>query len=176
MQASLKYIRYTFSLLLLSFIVSSCLTAQEAAVQSNSFGLMLKTLLSHTVPEVAVPEAAAKPDNTVFLDARERKEYEVSHLAGARFVGYDHFSLDTVADLPKTTPIVVYCAVGYRSEKISEQLITAGFENVSNLYGGIFEWKNQGHTVVSPAGDTTDKVHAYNRTWGIWLNNGEKVY
>jgi rhodanese-related sulfurtransferase len=176
MPALLKYIRYTLSLLILSFALSSCLAAQEASVKSSSFGLMLKTLLSHTVPEVDVPEAAAKPANTVFLDARERKEYEVSHIAGARFVGYDHFSLDTVDDLPKTTPIVVYCSVGYRSEKISEQLITAGFQNVSNLYGGIFEWKNQGHTVVNPAGDTTDDVHAYNRTWGIWLKNGKKVY
>lgn len=176
MQALLKYIRYTLSLALLSLIVSSCLTAQEATVKSNSYGLMLKTLLSHTVPEINVPDAAEKPANTVFLDARERKEYEVSHIDGARFVGYDHFRLEEVSDLPKSTPIVVYCSVGYRSEKISEQLIAAGFEDVSNLYGGIFEWKNQGHTVVTPAGDTTEAVHAYNRTWGIWLKNGEKVY
>ena len=176
MSALLRYIRYPFSLLLLSFTVSSCLTAQEASVKSNSYGLMLKTLLSHTVPEVDVQAAAEKLENTIFLDARERKEYEVSHIAGARFVGYDHFSLDTVEDLPKTTPIVVYCSVGYRSEKISEQLLEAGFEDVSNLYGGIFEWKNQGHTVVTPAGESTDAVHAYSRSWGIWLKNGEKVY
>lgn len=176
MQTLLKYIRFSFSLILLSFTVSSCLTAQEASVNSNTYGLMLKTLLSHTVPEMAVPDAVEKPANTVFLDSRERAEYDVSHIKGARFVGYDNFSLDTVKDIPKTTPIVVYCSVGYRSEKISEQLIAAGFENVSNLYGGIFEWKNQGHTVVNPAGDTTEEVHAYNRSWGVWLKKGEKVY
>ncbi len=176
MPTLLKYTRYTFTSLLLSFMVTSCVTAQDTSVKSNSYGVMLKTLLSHSVPEVDVPEAAAKPGNTVFLDAREREEYEVSHIKGARFVGYDHFTMETVSNLPKSTPLVVYCSVGYRSEKISEQLIAAGFNNVSNLYGGIFEWKNQGHTVVNPAGETTDSIHAYSRTWGIWLKNGEKVY
>lgn len=176
MQALLKYIRYAFTSLFLSFMVTSCATAQEASVKSNSYGVMLKTLLSHTVPEVNVPDAAEKLTNTVFLDAREREEYEVSHIKGARFVGYDHFTMEAVDDVPKTTPIIVYCSVGYRSEKISEQLLAAGFENVSNLYGGIFEWKNQGHTVVDQEGETTEAVHAFSRTWGIWLKEGDKVY
>ena len=66
--------------------------------------------------------------------------------------------------------------MGYRSEKISEQLLDAGYTDVANLYGGIFEWKNQNQKVVNMDGQTTESVHAYNRTWGIWLKNGEKVY
>ncbi|MEL6718853.1 MAG: rhodanese-like domain-containing protein, partial [Bacteroidota bacterium] len=68
-----------------------------------------------------------------------------------------------------------YCSVGYRSEKISEQLLEAGFKDVSNLYGGIFEWKNQDHEVVDEKG-ATEKVHAYDRVWGFWLKEGKKVY
>jgi 3-mercaptopyruvate sulfurtransferase SseA len=70
----------------------------------------------------------------------------------------------------------VYCSVGYRSEKVSEQLRQAGYQTVYNLYGGIFEWKNQGHPVVNAEGEPTERVHAYNRSWGVWLKKGDKVY
>ena len=47
-----------------------------------------------------------------------------------------------VEDIARESTIVVYCSVGYRSEKIAEELDKLGFTNVSNLYGGIFEWIN----------------------------------
>ncbi|MBI1194042.1 MAG: rhodanese-like domain-containing protein, partial [Bacteroidetes bacterium] len=43
-------------------------------------------------------------------------------------------------------------------------------------YGGIFEWVNAGNSVVDPSGKPTERVHAYNRTWGLFLERGEKVY
>lgn len=77
--------------------------------------------------------------------------------------------------IAKDANIVVYCAVGSRSEKIARELKEMGFENVSNLYGGIFEWVNRGYEIVNDTGET-DTVHAYNRFWGFWLQEGEKVY
>ncbi len=136
---------------------------------------MLNGLLSHTVPEIGVQQASREKSSFVFLDAREPKEFAVSHIQGAIPVGYDHFDWQQVAALPKNQPLVVYCSVGYRSEKISEKLRQAGFTNVSNLYGGIFEWVNQGMPVVDAQGETKN-VHAYDRTWGLWLNKGRKVY
>lgn len=44
------------------------------------------------------------------------------------------------------------------------------------MVGGIFEWKNQNNIVVDNSGAETQKVHAYGKTWGMWLNKGEKVY
>jgi len=58
---------------------------------------------------------------------------------------------------------------------VSEKLLSAGYQHVSNLYGGIFEWVNQGNPLYNENGPTS-KVHAYSRTWGVWLNKGEKVY
>ena len=146
-----------------------------AQVESGAFNLMLKTLLDHSVPEINVANAAKLGPQTVFLDAREPNEYSVSHLKGAVPVGYDHFQMANVSHLPKDTPIVVYCSVGYRSEKIAEKLKAAGYTKVSNLYGGIFEWVNQKNTVYDTDGET-QRVHAYDRTWGIWLRRGKKVY
>lgn len=150
--------------------------AAYGQVQSGAYRLMLKKLLAHTVPEMQVQQLAADTSSVLLLDARESKEFAVSHLAHALHVGYDHFKLSAVPDsIPKDRPVVVYCSVGYRSEKVAEQLRAAGYTQVSNLYGGIFEWVNQGNSVVDSRG-ATKRVHAYSRTWGVWLTKGKKVY
>ncbi|MCP4456774.1 MAG: rhodanese-like domain-containing protein [Cytophagales bacterium] len=159
-------------LLLLAFLLSTQLFPQR--VTSKTYELMLKSLLSHSVPEVSVPNVDLT--DAILLDSREIVEYNVSKIEGARWVGYDDFTMDRVDDLDKESKVIVYCSVGYRSEKISEQLISFGFEDVSNLYGGIFEWKNQGNEVVDSNGVVVDQVHAYNKLWGMWLNRGEKVH
>ncbi|MEM9885424.1 MAG: rhodanese-like domain-containing protein [Bacteroidota bacterium] len=143
-------------------------------IEKRAYDKMLQHLLSHTVKEISVSEAANASD-IIFLDARAAKEFEVSHIKNAQYIGYDDFEMSRVVDVPKDAKIVVYCSVGYRSEKIAERLMEAGFEDVSNLYGGIFEWKNQDQKVVNEVG-TTEKVHAFDRIWGFWLKEGEKVY
>lgn len=147
----------------------------KSQVESTAYELMLKGLLSHSVREIT-PGELISMDSMVFLDSRERQEYEVSHINNAVWVGYNDFSMDRLKGLSKDQKLVVYCSVGYRSEKISERLKQAGFTDVSNLYGGIFEWVNEGKAVYRPDGKQTEEVHAYNKTWGIWLRKGKKVY
>lgn len=151
------------------------LLSASGQVQSSAYNLTLKTLLSHSVPEVTVPQLKTMND-ALLLDAREWMEYQVSHLKNATFVGYDQFDMDKLKLINKNRKIVVYCSVGYRSEKIAEKLKEAGYTNVSNLYGGIFEWVNQGNPVVDTNGVVTENIHAYSITWGVWLNKGVKVY
>ena len=162
---------------LVSGLLALAAAAAYGQVQSNAYRLMLRKLLSHTVPEMQVQQLAADTSGALLLDAREPKEFAVSHLVNALHVGYDNFKLSAVPDsIAKDRPIVVYCSVGYRSEKVAEQLRAAGYTQVSNLYGGIFEWVNQGHPVVDAQDALTQRVHAYSRTWGVWLKKGKKVY
>jgi hypothetical protein len=70
----------------------------------------------------------------------------------------------------------VYCSVGYRSERIGEKLQDAGYTHVFNLYGGIFNWKNQDGVVLDASNDTTERVHTYNKSWSRFLKKGEPVY
>ncbi|UII19090.1 rhodanese-like domain-containing protein [Fulvivirga ligni] len=163
--------RYIFTITIMFFFTKT--QAQE--VESKAYKLMLNTLLSHSVPELSVADVKTTP-NIIWLDAREKNEYQVSHIKNANWVGYDDFSIDRVKDISKDAKVIVYCSVGYRSEKISEKLIKAGFKDVQNLYGGIFEWKNQDKTVVNSDNAETEKIHAYSKMWGIWLKKGEKVY
>jgi rhodanese-related sulfurtransferase len=111
----------------------------------------------------------------VLLDARELPEYNVSHIKGARFIGYDDFNLKAVTDIPKDARVVVYCSVGYRSGKVVEKMQKAGYTNVVNLWGGIFNWVNAGNFVENESG-LTNHIHPYNEKWGKWLSAGEKVY
>ena len=144
-------------------------------VKSKSYHLLLKKLLKHDVPEISVDSLKEINGAALLLDAREIVEFNVSHLINAKWVGYKTFSLDSLQNIDKHLPIIVYCSVGYRSEKITEKLINAGFTNVQNLYGGIFEWKNKIFDVYNDSG-VTNNVHPYNNTWGLWLKNGNKVY
>jgi len=145
-------------------------------VKSKSFQFVLNTMLSDKTPFIDIKEAAANKNNYTFLDAREAREYNVSHIPNARFVGFDQFELSQTSDLPKNKPLIIYCSIGKRSEKITKELLKEGFSNVRNLYGGIFEWVNEGNGVVDNENRPTNKVHAYGRFWGKWLEKGEKVY
>ncbi len=152
-----------------------CFFVATAQVQSGTYSVVLKTLLSHSVPEVSVNELNPTK-NIILLDAREKEEYQVSHIANATYVGYKDFDLQKLMQFKKDEKIIVYCSVGYRSEKIAEKLIDAGFSDVSNLYGGIFEWVNQGRPIVDSADQSTEDIHPFSKTWGVWLTKGNKVY
>ncbi len=147
-----------------------------AQVKSKAYGEMLDKLLSHSVNEIAVGEVDQTDPSIVYLDAREKNEYNVSHIKNAVWVGYDDFKMERLPEMDKADKIIVYCSVGYRSEKVSEKLVKAGYDNVFNLYGSIFEWVNQGYPVYDNQGKQTTKVHAYNKDWGQWLTKGAKVY
>ena len=148
-----------------------------AASQSDLSGL-LKKHNTESIPYITIDSLKTMKDQVVLLDAREKKEFDVSHLKNAQYVGYEFFDLHkTTQSLPdKDATIVVYCSLGVRSEDIAEKLKSAGYGKVFNLYGGIFEWKNTNNPVVNLKGKETSKVHAFSKEWGVWLTKGEKVY
>ncbi len=146
----------------------------QKEVLNPKFGSMLNSLLAHNVKEV-LPNNIPKDSTIVFLDTREKKEFKVSHIKNATWVGFSSFNLKKINTIPKDKKIVVYCTVGYRSEKITEKLVKSGYTNVSNLYGGIFEWVHQNQTVVNDKG-VTEEVHTYDKVWAQWLDKGIKKY
>jgi rhodanese-related sulfurtransferase len=148
--------RYYLLSLLLTMAISGC-------AQEGTFDEMFKSMTTGSV-RVVKPEEISEKTRVVYLDARELNEFQVSHIPGAIHIGYDDFEMDRVSDLPKDALIIVYCSVGYRSEKIGEKLLKAGFY-----------WVNSGRQVVNAQGPTR-KVHAYNERWGQWLIKAEKVY
>jgi rhodanese-related sulfurtransferase len=144
----------------------------------NSLEDLLKKYNDNGVPYITVEELASPKTQAIIFDTREPKEFKVSHLENAVCVGYDNFDIAKVEKLHpnKNKKIVVYCSLGIRSETIGKKLMKAGYTNVFNLYGGIFEWKNKNFIVIDSEEKETNKVHTYNRDWSKWLKKGEKVF
>lgn len=106
----------------------------------------------------------------VLLDVRTPAEWAVSHLSGARRVDPGASAESVAASLPKETPIVTYCAVGYRSGEMAARLRAAGFTNVRNLEGSIFQWANE-HRPLVRGEERVSRVHPYNSFWGRLLSD-----
>ena len=152
--------------------------AHKTASTNMLYRQLLRTLYRHTVPTVrpaAQVRELAQPNPPLLLDARTPVEFSVSHLRGARFVPFDSIATEQFADLPRTQPVVVYCSVGVRSERLGERLAALGFQNVHNLYGGLFEWVNEGYPVYDATG-VTSNIHPYSPVWSPWLKRGQKCY
>jgi len=162
----MKFLITTIAIILTSFCFAQ-----------NTIPKVLEKLNKKSVPYISVTALQSK-ENFVLLDAREIKEFNVSHIENAINVGFDKFDSKKVTTIlkDKNTTIVVYCSIGVRSEKIGEKLIKLGYRNVFNLYGGIFEWKNYGGKVVTNRNIETDKIHTFNKEWSVYLKKGTKVY
>ena len=151
----------------------------QAQTLNQEYKQMLEGMYRKTVPFITVAEAAKwskSESDLVFLDTREQNEFAVSHIKGAKWVGYKDFKLSRLQNISHQTPIILYCSVGYRSEKVGEQLLKAGYTNVHNLYGSLFEWVNQGQLIYNNLNQPTTEVHTYSKSWGKWLQKGKKVY
>ena len=139
---------------------------------------LLKQQNQETIPYISVEALSNEKENVILLDSREEKEFKTSHIQDAICVGYDSFNLASIQPkLPnKDSKIVVYCSLGIRSEDVAEKLKNAGYTNVYNLYGGIFEWKNNDLEVLNSQEKTTDSIHTFSKEWSRWLKKGIKVY
>lgn len=170
-------IEFLFSLLFLSLNqMCSQNTPPDIHTSSPAFDKELHRILSFSVPIMSVEELELlmnEREDVQILDAREVDEYEVSHISGAACIGYEDWDKKLAKKLDPTKPTVVYCSVGYRSEKIAERLQAMGFEDVHNLYGSLFEWVNSGRAVVSSKNQVTKDVHTYDENWSKWVINPE---
>lgn len=109
----------------------------------------------------------------VLIDVRRADEYLISHLAGAVNLETGAAIAELVAD--RDAAIVVYCSVGYRSAGVAAELEELGYSNVVNLRHSLFEWANNDYPMVDAVG-TTEKVHPFNRVWGVLVEKSRHLY
>jgi rhodanese-related sulfurtransferase len=92
--------------------------------------------------EISVEELKSKIDNKEdfqLIDVRETFEYEVSNLDG------ENIPLASVLlekdRISRDKPVVIHCRSGKRSAQAIKLLENEGYDNLSNLFGGILAWK-----------------------------------
>jgi len=147
-----------------------------SAQNLDGFEKMCNQYVSGTIPLASPSQLRfemSRDSNLVILDARAIKEFKVSHIPNAQYVGADQFKRSSVASIPKDAKIYIYCSIGYRSEKIGEKLKKAGYQHVYNLKGGLFSWANHGFSLEDSSGNPTRLVHGYDKKWGAWLNSDQ---
>jgi sulfur-carrier protein adenylyltransferase/sulfurtransferase len=117
------------------------------------------------IAEIDPPEASGLVENgTLFLDVRERDEWEEGHIPGAVFVprGNLESRIESV-ETDRDRPIVVYCAGGSRSAFAAKSLQDLGYTNVVSLTGGYTDWKRNGFETVLPRSLTPAQRTRYSR-------------
>ena len=165
-----------FSLGVLFIAIGSLLLAQPATDKlcvNPEFEAEVRNWIDFSVPIMSTKELANTAGEFVLLDAREIEEYNTSHIPGARHIGYNKFKKKSMAGIDKDAKVVVYCSIGYRSEKIGEKLQALGFTQVYNLYGSIFEWANQGLPLEDGQGRDTKQLHTFNKAWSKWVDESQ---
>lgn len=172
---STRAIQVTASILSIFLTFVSCAQppADRAHVENPDFDKKVTRTISFTVPTMSVQDLKKQQAEVVILDARELEEFETSHIPNAEYVGYNKLEKKKLKEIPKDATIVLYCSIGYRSEKVGEKLQKMGYTNVYNLFGSIFEWVNQGYEVVDKDENPTDLVHTYNKNWSQWVDDSK---
>ncbi len=170
--ADLAVMRLYLVLILFSIVlVAGCETDS-----SNNWEWLSKKLRSKfpTVTQISTAElqkqlTAQDSARPLLIDRRDAEEYAVSHLPGAFFAAGEEDAMKIIEKEGKGRPIVVYCAVGYRSSTLVRKLGEKGLTDVYNLEGSIFKWANEGRPLYR--GDRqVHVVHPYNSKWIKFLD------
>jgi phage shock protein E len=124
--------RYLYAVALLLSALFFTLPAAAAGVQNVS-AAEARTLLMQN-------------SQMLVLDVRTVGEYRQVRLADSHLIPIDQLPRRLV-ELPADRPILLYCAVGYRSVEAARYLARQGFSSVYNMYGGISAWQLRGYPV-----------------------------
>ena len=85
----------------------------------------------------------------VFLDIRERKEFDKGHIVDAINIPLAKLhERITELEKKKDVPIVVVCQMGQQSGQAVKALEAKGFSQVSRMSGGLNEWQLQNLPLV----------------------------
>ncbi|MGH8224483.1 MAG: rhodanese-like domain-containing protein [Woeseiaceae bacterium] len=73
------------------------------------------------------------------LDVREAWETEIASIRGTIIIPMSQLP-GRLGELDRHRPLAVLCHSGQRSRRVSEYLLSIGFERVVNVRGGIDAW------------------------------------
>jgi len=123
MKTSHVLTRFSFLLVLFTMIFAACAPVASVPADVALAEPVQSEDLAALPLEVGAYQAADLRDKGAFiLDVRENDE-------------------------PRDQSIVVVCRTGNRSAVARDQLLAAGFESVTSMYGGFVAWEKEGYEV-----------------------------
>jgi hydroxyacylglutathione hydrolase len=82
-------------------------------------------------------------DDGLVLDVRQPKEWNSGHIAGAVHITGAELP-KRIDEVPRDRPVATICGSGYRSSVAASLLQSAGFDDVTNVLGGMNAWQKAG--------------------------------
>lgn len=98
-------------------------------------------------------------ESAVILDVRSAEEFELWHIPGARHLPLGELRA-RLGELSKTTPIRLYCKVGFRSYLAYRILVQNGFADVATLSGGTDTFRAWHRLAGEPPPETSFEPYA----------------
>ncbi|NHN24611.1 rhodanese-like domain-containing protein [Flavobacterium jejuense] len=118
---------------LVFFVSISCVKSQTEGV---------------TLVDVPTFEQKMEEQEVQLIDVRTPDEFASGHLANAVNININDTDFKAKMEaLDKTKPVLVYCKSGGRSGRACGQLKEMGFTSITDLDGGITDWKAKGKPV-----------------------------
>src|SRR6266545_2960671 len=119
------------------------------------------------IEEIDSPAAAGLlegVDPPLFVDVRERDEWDEGHIPGAVHVPRGNLESRIENAVPdRSRRVVVYCASGNRSAFAAKTLEELGYEDPVSLAGGFVDWKRNGFPTQLPRGLGEEQRRRYSR-------------
>ena len=91
------------------------------------------------IPPLEAADEIKRNGTSRLLDVRTAAEYATARIEDSVFISMDEIS-QRMNELDPETHWIVVCHHGYRSMQVAMWLESKGFEQVSNLEGGIERW------------------------------------
>ena len=111
-------------------------------------------------------------DRYVFLDVRERYEWDAGHIEGSIHIPITQVP-GRMDEIPVDRTIVCVCQIGQRSGLVARYLTDNGY-TAHNLEGGMTVWQSTGLPFVQTDGGTGDVVDGYARDFKGLLRREEE--
>ena len=95
--------------------------------------------------EISVNELANLIENKQsvnLVDVRNPDEVEEFNIEGSQFIPLPELE-ERIVEIDQTSPIFLICKSGNRSAKAAEILKTKGMTEITNVIGGMDDWKNK---------------------------------
>jgi rhodanese-related sulfurtransferase len=100
------------------------------------------------IPTVTVSDVST---DAYLLDVRELDEWNAGHAPGAAHLPMMEIP-SRMDEVPQDREVVVVCRIGGRSGHVVAYLRQQGWDNVTNLDGGMMGWAAAGRPVVTDDG------------------------
>ena len=98
-------------------------------------GYVASNVISGAMPVITWRELLEERDKVMLIDVRAEEEFSFGTLPGAVNMPLDDLR-NRLQDIPRSVPVVLFCAVGLRGYLAQRILLGAGYDNVRNLLGG----------------------------------------